>query len=129
MARRLTVEEGLLMEFRGARQQSRPWSGQASRECRKLIVVVFPSFRRSLSQQYFVRPSSGKKLWRWSRAGVSFEGAGADFNRPLDAPDDQPVSIRCARYFWVFESDPAAGSYLEVLLCYPGLHALCSTYQ
>jgi len=24
----------------------------------------------------------------------------------------------------VFESDPAAGSYLEVLLCYPGLHAL-----
>src|SRR5437016_6961467 len=24
----------------------------------------------------------------------------------------------------VFESDPAARSYLEVLLCYPGLHAL-----
>jgi serine O-acetyltransferase len=24
----------------------------------------------------------------------------------------------------VFERDPAARSYLEVLLCYPGLHAL-----
>src|ERR1700733_4102431 len=24
----------------------------------------------------------------------------------------------------VFESDPAARSYLEVLVCYPGLHAL-----
>ncbi|MCU1302831.1 MAG: serine O-acetyltransferase [Candidatus Sulfotelmatobacter sp.] len=24
----------------------------------------------------------------------------------------------------VFESDPAAGSYLEVLICYPGLHAV-----
>src|SRR6266403_2071503 len=73
--------------------------GQASRECRETDRGGFPQFRRALPQQYFVRPSPERSSGDDGRAGVSSEGAVADFNRPLDAPDDQPVSIRARGYF------------------------------